>query len=75
MGPLFVLGFWFTVAGVLSVLVGLAMIGLVSILLRGVPTDKRRSLKIAGFLPAAGFTYLFACILAFSIWSAARGRD
>ena len=75
MGPLFVLGFWFTIAGILSVLGGFVMVGLVAFLLRGVRSGKKRALAIAGLLPAAGFAYLFACTFAFSIWSAARGRD
>jgi hypothetical protein len=75
MGPLFVLLLWTMVAGVLSVVGGLCLTGLVAFLTRGVGLGRRRALWIAGALPAAGFAYLFGCVVVFSIWSIARGRD
>jgi len=75
MGPLFVLIIWATVAGILSVIGGLILAGLVALLTRRVKSGRRRAIRIGGGLPAAGFAYLFVCVLIFSIWSAARGRD
>jgi hypothetical protein len=54
---------------------GLSLAGLVAFLTRGVKLGRKRALVISGFLPALGFAYLFACVLVFSVWSSARGRD
>jgi len=75
MGPVFVVFGWMIVATILCVIGGLILAGLVSIILRGVESGRIRAILIAGFLPAAAFAYLFGCLLVFSIWSSARGRD
>lgn len=75
MGPLFVLVFWIVVAGVLSVLGGVLLAGVAGSLLRGVEAGRTRAMLFASILPAIGFAYLFGCVLLFSLWSAARGRD
>lgn len=67
--------FWVIAAGILSVFGGLLLGWLVAFFLREVPTGRNRAIIIAGVLPAVGFAYLFGCVLLFSIWSAARGRD
>jgi hypothetical protein len=63
------------IAGVLSVIGGVALVGIVAIALRKVNAGKKRALVVAGLLPTFGFAYLFVCILVFSIWSSMRGRD
>lgn len=75
MGPLFVLIFWAIAAAILSVIGGTVLVKLVAFLTRGVPLGRRRALTVAGLLPAAGFAYLFFCVIAFSIWSGLRDRD
>lgn len=75
MGPLFVLIFWAIAAAILSVIGGAILVALVAYLTRGVTLGRRRALTAAGLLPAAGFAYLFCCVIAFSIWSGFRGRD
>ncbi len=77
MGPLFVLFIWLVTAGVVAVIGGWALSRLVRILTRGVQPDERRmrAIRIAEFIPACGFAYLFLCLGLFSIWSTARGRD
>lgn len=75
MGPLFVLLFWVIVGSILSAVGGGLLACAVAFLLRGVEAGRKRAIIIAGFLPAIGFAYLFVCVLLFSFWSAARGRD
>lgn len=65
--------FWATAAGVLALGGGLALSGAVSYLLPG--TGKQRAIRIVRWIPAMGFTYLFGCVLVFSVWSSARGKD
>lgn len=75
MGPLFVLLIWAFVGGILSLIGGLVLAGLVSLLTRGVESGRKRAIFIAGCLPAIGCGYLFVCLVIFSAWSLARGRD
>jgi hypothetical protein len=75
MGPLFVLGFWGVAATVLSVVGGAVLSFFVRLLTRRVSNGRKRATTIAALLPAAGFAYLFCCIMVFSAWSLARGRD
>ena len=75
MGPLFVLIFWAIVGGFLSIVGGLALGGLVAFLTRGVGAGRSTAIWVARALPAVGCVYLFCCVVVFSIWSGARGRD
>jgi hypothetical protein len=75
MGPLFVLIIWAIVGTILSVIGGAVLVAITSFLTKGVENGRGRALAVAGLLPAAGFAYLFCCIIAFSIWSGFRGRD
>jgi len=75
MGPLFVLIFWIIIGSLLSAIGGGLLACAVAFLLRGVEVGRKRAILLAGLLPAIGFAYLFVCVLLFSFWSAARGRD
>lgn len=75
MGPLFVVLFWLIVGSVFSVVGGLLLALVARFLLRNVPAGRKLATVIAAVLPAAGFAYLFVCVLLFSVWSGARGRD
>jgi hypothetical protein len=75
MGPLFVVIIWAIVAVGVSVISGPILAGVAANLLRGVKTGKAKAVWTAALLPAGGFVYLFVCVIVFSIWSVARGRD
>jgi len=75
MGPLFVVLLWIMVGGTFSIVGGFAFWLLARWLLLGIPVGLERASIIAGALPLAGFAYLFGCVLVFSVWSGARGRD
>jgi hypothetical protein len=75
MGPLFVLVFWAIVGTILSAAGGAILVTIVAFLTRRITQGRRRALTIAGLLPAAGFAYLFCCVIAFSVWSISRNRD
>ena len=75
MGPLFVLVLWAVAAAVISMVAGPVFAATTAFLLRGVKAGKARAIWTAALLPAAGFVYLFFCVVVFSIWSVTRGRD
>ncbi len=75
LGPIFLLLFWLLVACVLAVGGGLALSGAVAFSLPGLHTERQRAIRIARWVPAMGFAYLFICVAGFSLWSSARGRD
>ncbi len=75
MGPLFVLIFWIIAGSLLSLAGGALLVKVVALLTVRVRVGQKRALSIARVLPALGFAYLFLCILIFSFWSTARGRD
>jgi hypothetical protein len=53
----------------------LALSGAVAFLLPGTRNRKERAVRIARWVPAMGFAYLLLGVVAFSVWSSARGRD
>ena len=44
-------------------------------LTRRVGNGRKRALVTAGLLPFAALAYTFVCVIVFSVWSSARGRD
>lgn len=75
MGPLFVILFWAVVGSVLGALASAVLVAIVSGLTRRAIAGRKRAMVTAAVLPFAGLAYMFVCVIIFSVWSSARGRD
>ena len=75
MGPLFVILFWAVSGSILGAIASAALVAIVAGLTRRVTKGRKRALVTAGALPFAGLAYMFVCVIIFSVWSSARGRD
>jgi hypothetical protein len=75
MGPLFVILFWAIIGSVVGLLASVVLVAIVRRVTCHITAGRKRALTIARVLPFVGLGYLFVCVVLFSIWSSARGRD